>query len=318
MKYTSACSKTCLLLSSLLASAATGRDRGTIFLHHTTTSNNNNNNSRNDYIDSMVRRLQTMTSGDDDDVDENKNDNIVTDRRARTKSCAIEDNCDSTYYYYKDFPKNGGVNFAQAHSAIGTEADLKGCVLAPIYSYNDLVEISQAIPPCKAAYTAAYKDPMKVYREAKACLLNGQVPYNCDYQPLGTTLSYLWGGENADAGSFGACSLEEWFADDVFTGGETWCPSLKEDGWVNFGSTDSIPSSAWKDGDSSYCGEGPIQNAAAAFAMDYGSSATSTSSSTSSIAGEPTVFLKSLNSGEYLPGAVYKCCDQNTLACFAE
>eukprot|EP00531_Pseudo-nitzschia_arenysensis_P002738 CAMPEP_0116119002 /NCGR_PEP_ID=MMETSP0329-20121206/2408_1 /TAXON_ID=697910 /ORGANISM="Pseudo-nitzschia arenysensis, Strain B593" /LENGTH=289 /DNA_ID=CAMNT_0003612673 /DNA_START=22 /DNA_END=891 /DNA_ORIENTATION=- len=287
MKYTSACSKTCLLLSSLLATSATGRDSGRISLHHTT-------NSQNDYIDSMVRRLQT--TGDDD---------IVTDRRARTKSCAIEDNCESTYYYYKDF--ENGVTFAQAHSAIGTEADLHGCVLAPIYSHSDLVEISQAIPPCKAAFTAAYKDPLRVYREARACILNGFLPYNCDYQPLGTTLSYFWDG--ADVGSFGVCSLEEWFGDD-FTGGETWCPALKEDGWVNFGSTESIPSSAWRDGDSSYCGEGPIQNAAAAFAMDYGAQAT--------ITGEPNVFLKSLNSGEYLPGAVYKCCDQNVLACFTE
>ena len=285
MKYQAAGTKTCLLLSSLLASAASAGDSGRIAMHQPLSSSN-------DYVERVMRRLQNST------------DTEITDRRAKIKSCAIEDHCDSTYYYYKDF--EDGVTFAEAHSAIGNEADLQGCVLAPIYSYEDLAEISAAIPPCKAAYTAAYKDPLRVFREARACVLNGLLPYNCDYEPLEKTLKNLW--EGADRGSFGVCSLEEWFGDD-FTGGETWCPALKEDGWVNFGSTEEIPSSAWKDGDSSYCGEGPITNAAAAFAIDYNAFSED---------GEPTVFLKGLNSGEYLPGAVYKCCEQNVATCFRE
>lgn len=247
----------------------------------------------NDYMDSILRRLETSDTS------------IVTDRRAKHASCAIGgvENCESTYYYYKDF--DGGVTFAEAHSAIGAEADLEHCVLAPISSYDDLVEISAVIPPCTAAYTAAYKDPLRVFREARACVLNGMVPYNCDYEPLGKSLKSLWGG--AESGSFAVCSLEEWFED--FTGGESWCPSLKNDGWVNFGSTDPIPSNVWRAGDSSYCSEGPIQNAAAAFATDYSTIKPEEHK-------EPTVFLKALNSGEYLHGAVYKCCQQEATSCF--
>jgi hypothetical protein len=208
------------------------------------------------------------------------------------------ENCASTYYYYKDFEENG-VTFAEAHAATGTAADLEGCVLAPIYSYEDLIEISDVIPPCKAAYTAAYKDPLQVFREAKECEANGKIPYNCDFATLGDTLKTLWMGD--DAGSFGVCSLEDWFGDDI-TNGEVWCPALKQN-WFNYGSSEPIPSNAWRAEDSNYCGDGPIQNVAAAFATDYYTE-------------DPTAVLKALNSGEYLHGAVYKCCQQDVVKCY--
>lgn len=294
MRYQSARTKTCLLLSSLVASAVSGG--GDRLLQHQTSSSSTTH-SNNNYLESIMRKLETSGRS------------IVTDRRGRSKSCAIGgiENCASTYYYYKDFEE--GATFAEAHAAIGTEADLEHCVLAPIYSYQDLVEISEAIPPCKAAYTAAYKDPLRVYQEAKTCISNGENPNNCDYEPLGKSLKKLWDGANP--GDFGVCSLEEWFRDSTGIGGETWCPALKTDGWVNFGSTEEIPSGIWRDGDSSYCGEGPIHNAAAAFATDYTASGGEHNV-------EPAVFLKTLNSGECLPGAVYKCCQQEVAACFHE
>jgi hypothetical protein len=246
-------------------------------------------------MESTLRRLQEAKQ---------QQQPLVTDRRGRTKSCNIDgsSSCASSFYYYKEFEH--GATFHQAHAAIGSAFDLEGCVLAPVYSYDDLVEISDTIPPCKAAYTAAYKDPLEVFKEARACVLNGQYPYNCDFEPLGDTLQSLWGSPegSSSAGGFGACSLEDWFGDD-FTNGDVWCPSLREN-WTNFGSSEAIPSEAWRAGDSSYCGNGPLENAAAAFATDYSS-------------GVPTAVLKALNSGEYLPGAVYKCCKETVAAaCF--
>ena len=289
MKYQSPFSHACVLLSLLTNAAATStstRNNGvsggtwssTSSSSSTTTSTTNNN----DYVELTLRRLQSR---------------LITDRRGRSKSCQINgvENCTSTYYYYKDFEDNG-VTFAEAHAATGTAADLEGCVLAPIYSYEDLVEISDVIPPCKAAYTAAYKDPLQVFREAKECEANGNIPYNCDFTTLGDTLETLWGG--ADAGSFGVCSLEDWFGDD-FTNGEVWCPALKQN-WYNYGSSEAIPLNAWRAGDSNYCGEGPIHNAAAAFSTDYSTE-------------DPSAVLKALNSGEYLHGAVYKCCQQDVV-----
>jgi len=217
-------------------------------------------------------------------------------RTPSTKSCTIDgiENCGSTYYYYRDFEDVGGVTFAGAYAAIGIEADLEYCVLAPIYSYEDLIGISDVIPPCKAAYTAAFKDPVQVFRDAKECLSDGKIPFNCDFAGLRDTMQSMWGDDsNAAMGTFGMCSLEEWFQDD-FTNGQSWCQAIKEN-WTNFGSSEAVPNDVWRAGDSSFCGEGPIQNAAAAFATDYSM-------------GTPIAFLKALNSGEYLQGAVYKCC----------
>ena len=81
-----------------------------------------------------------------------------------------------------------------------------------------------------------------------------------------------------------------------------WCPDLKMN-WFNFGSKEEIPLEVWQTGySSSYCGDGPIQNAAAAFATDYTS-------------GKPIAALEAINSGEYLSGAVYKCC-QDIVTCY--
>lgn len=293
MKYQSTFSHACALLSLLTSAAASSRNNGVSGGTWSSGGDSVHNNpsssttTTNDYLESTLRRLQAR---------------LITDRRGRSKSCRIDgiENCASTYYYYKDF-EDGGITFAEAHAATGTAADLEGCVLAPIYSYEDLVEISDVIPPCKAAYTAAYKDPVQVFREAKECELNGNIAYNCDFATLGDTLDKLWGG--ADAGSFGVCSLEDWFGDD-FTNGEVWCPALKQN-WYNYGSSEAIPSNAWRAGDSHYCGDGPIHNAAAAFATDYSTE-------------DPTAVLKALNSGEYLNGAVYKCCQQDEVTCYNE
>lgn len=220
------------------------------------------------------------------------------------KKCIIDGDrsCTSTYYVYKEF--ENGVTFAQAHAATGYDPELDRCVLAPIYSYEDLLQISDAIPQCKAAYTAASKDALTTYRQSESCLNQGQIPYNCDYATLGETLDDLWGDNdtrNNNIGTFGACSLDEWFQDTHFlAGAPLWCPSLREN-WVNFGSSEAIPPEVWKAGDSSYCGDGPIHNAGAAFATDYSNH-------------EPTAILKAVNSGEYLDGAVYQCC-QSLVAC---
>ena len=219
------------------------------------------------------------------------------------KVCIINGDlsCTSTYYVYREF-ENGGVTFSEALSATGYYADLENCVLAPVYSYSDLLAISDSIPPCKAAYTAASKDPLKTYRESKSCIQEGRVPYNCDFSPLGETLGSLWGDDAHAAMDIGLCSLEDWFGDD-FTDGEIWCPELKQN-WFNFGSSkEEIPTDVWRAGDSSYCGDGPIQNAAAAFATDY-------------TTGKPTAVLKAVNSGEYLSGAVYKCCQDDVVTCY--
>uniref|UniRef100_A0A7S4ELU5 Subtilisin n=1 Tax=Pseudo-nitzschia australis TaxID=44445 RepID=A0A7S4ELU5_9STRA len=212
--------------------------------------------------------------------------------------------CTSTYYVYKEF-RDGGATLAQAHAATGYDADLENCVLAPIYSYKDLLEISDAVPPCKAAYTAASKDPLAIYRESQACMDEGRIPFNCDFSSLGDALGELWGEDAAHhgTGGFGSCSLQEWFGDgDLVAGGQMWCPVLRQN-WFNLGSKEAIPSEVWRAGDSSYCGEGPIQNAAAAFATDYTAGNT------------PTAALKAVNSGEYLHGAVYKCC-QDVVTCY--
>ena len=236
-----------------------------------------------------------------DKYNDNDNDND-------NKVCIIDGDlsCTSTYYVYKEF-EDGGATFAQAHAATGYDADLEHCVLAPIYSYKDLLEISDAIPPCKAAYTAASKDPLATYRESKACLNEGRIPFNCDFSSLGDALDDLWGEDAAtnSVGEFGSCSLREWFGDgDIVAGGQMWCPALRQK-WFNLGSNEAIPSEVWKAGDSSYCGDGPIQNAAAAFATDYTSNKDNT----------PTAALKAVNSGEYLHGAVYKCC-QDVVTCY--
>ena len=236
---------------------------------------------------------------------------VDTDDENDSKTCIIDGDvrCTSTYYVYKEF-EDGGVTFAQARAATGYDADLESCVLAPIYSYQDLLDISNVIPPCKAAYTAAYKDPLTVYRESKTCLDDGRIPFNCDFSTLGGTLGALWGDEYRSVttqkmGEFGSCSLSEWFGDGEFiAGGHVWCPALRQN-WFNLGNKKeggAIPPEVWNEGDSSFCGDGPIQNAAAAFATDYTSS-------------KPTAALKAVNSGEYLPGAVYKCC-QDVVTCY--
>lgn len=251
------------------------------------------NDNDNDYLATTLRRMQEQLE--------------TSEGEKPAPICVLEsdagDTCGSTYYVYKDFEEDGGVTFSQAHAATAYEADLEGCVLAPIYSYQDLVDISESIPPCKAAYTAAHKDPLRTYRESKSCFLNGRVPYNCDYSTLGEALESLWGGN--EMGRFGSCSLGDWFGDD-FTDGQIWCPALKSN-WVNFGNKGAIPSDVWRSGDSSYCGDGPIPNAAAAFATDYDLST-----------GEPSASLKAVNSGEYLSGAVYKCCQDDVVVCYTD
>jgi hypothetical protein len=223
--------------------------------------------------------------------EENEKDDQEIDRKKGTKKCIIDGDfsCTTTYYKYKEF--ENGITFSAALAATGYYPDLYNCVLAPIYSYVDLLEVSNSIPPCKAAYTAANKDPLKSYREKTACIEDGNIPTlpsskNCDLS------------SHMPVDDSGLCSITDLF-DDNYT---DWCPDLKMN-WFNFGSKEEIPLDVWQTGySSSYCGDGPIQNAAAAFATDYTS-------------GKPIAALKAINSGEYLSGAVYKCC-QDIVTCY--
>jgi hypothetical protein len=247
----------------------------------------NSINNRNPRRRQQVRRHRRRRA---QEVDENDEQEI--DKKKGTKKCTIDGDfsCTTTFYKYKEF--ENGVTFSAALAATGYYPDLYDCVLAPIYSYTDLLEISDSIPPCKAAYTAANKDPLKSYREKTSCIENGNAPTlsssrNCDLS------------SHIHADDSGLCSIDD-LLDNNFT---DWCPDLKMH-WFNFGSKEEIPLEVWQTGySSSYCGDGPIQNAAAAFATDYTS-------------GEPIAALKAINSGEYLSGAVYKCC-QDIVTCYS-
>eukprot|EP00536_Pseudo-nitzschia_multiseries_P014019 jgi/Psemu1/291198/fgenesh1_pg.647_\ len=221
-----------------------------------------------------------------------------------------------------------GVTLAEARAAPDTDPELAGCVLAPIESEEDLIAVSDAIPPCKAAYTAVTKDALTTYREARACLGEGRIPFNCDYSSLKHALDGLWGDAylRPNAGTFGACSLREWFSDGelLLAGVDPWCPALRE-GWTNGSGSGSgsdvsassasasvVPSGAvWNAGDTVYCGDGPIPDAAAAFATEYSYNDDSNSD-------EPTAYLKAVNGAEALDGAVYRCCAERIATCYRD
>ena len=245
---------------------------------------NNQNLQRRQHVHENRRRRRRVQ-------EDNEKDDQETDMKKGTKKCIIDGDfsCTTTYYKYKEF--ENGVTFSAALAATGYYPDLYNCVLAPIHSYVDLLEVSDSIPPCKAAYTAANKDPLKSYREKIACIEDGNAPTlpsskNCDLS------------SHMPVDDSGLCSIDNLFDDNS----TDWCPDLKMN-WFNFGSKEEIPLEVWQTGySSSYCGDGPIQNAAVAFATDYTS-------------GKPIAALMAINSGEYLSGAVYKCC-QDIVTCY--
>ena len=138
-------------------------------------------------------------------------------------------------YVYKEFEH--GVTFSEALIAPTIYPELAKCILSPVYDKNELLEISLVVPPCKAAYTAAYKEPIKVYNDITSC----SGPPECG---SGLNLDEIVIGK-------GICDFGTYPYKTSFE--EYWCDALKDD-WVNFGTDTELGKNVWAQGEPYYCG----------------------------------------------------------------
>mmetsp|Transcript_11577 Transcript_11577/g.21359 ORF Transcript_11577/g.21359 Transcript_11577/m.21359 type:complete len:507 (-) Transcript_11577:89-1609(-) len=197
-------------------------------------------------------------------------------------------------YIYREFPE--GVMFHDAVMAPNNQDSLTHCILAPVHTKEDLIKISEVVPPCKAAYTAAYKNPLEQYSDVHSCLDMSKPPPTCgdgyDFESV-----FLGKGKCDISALYTAVGHSRMLEDAESAargGGELWCPTLR-DYWVNFGSKKEVPYNVWQYGEPFYCGSGPIPDAGIIPYTEYKY-------------GYPNVGLVAVNGGMLLPGAVYKCC----------